>query len=128
MDEFIWQGEVRANELDPQGIVNNAHYLCYFDHVRTLQMKALEMDWVELSRKGFNLVRVHADIRFINSLRAFERFEVHSTFAQEGRLKLIFEQTIYCEGRLICEAKNTIACVNTMLNKPVALKDVIILR
>ena len=86
-------------------------------------MKALNIDWVELSRKGFNLVLVHADIRFVNSLRAFERFEVHSNFARECRLKLIFDQTIYCEGRLICKAKNTIACVNAALNKPVALKE-----
>ena len=122
MTQSIWKNDVRAHELDVQGIVNNAHYFCYFDHARTLHLKEMNIDWERLSQKGLNLVLTHADIRFSHSLRAFESFEVITTLEKEGRLKLIFKQQIYNKaGTLICTGTNIVVCVDSKRNKPVAI-------
>ncbi|KTC86661.1 acyl-CoA thioesterase [Legionella brunensis] len=121
---FTWNSEVRAHEIDAQGIVNNAHYLSYFDHARTLLLREYGIDWVKLSHDGFNLVLAHADIRFLHSLRAFQTFRVISTARREGKIKLLFDQTIVCTNneKLICTAVNTIVCVDSKRNKPVSLE------
>lgn len=126
MEYFIWKGEVRAHEIDAQGIVNNAHYLSYFDHARTLYLKEFGVDWVALSGKGLNLVLVRSDIEFKHPLRPFDTFEITSTARQEGRLKLVFNQRIInSEKKLVCTGLNTVVCVDIERNLPVALHQVL---
>ncbi|OCH98141.1 hypothetical protein A8135_13365 [Legionella jamestowniensis] len=125
MINFIWESKVRAHEIDAQGIVNNSHYLCYFDHVRTLHLHALGADWIQLSNKGINLVLSQANLQYLKPLRAFERFKVTSTIAKEGRLKLIFTQSLYnSAGALMCRGINTVVCVDINRNKPIAIDKV----
>lgn len=120
--EFSWTNEVRAHELDAQGIVNNAHYFCYFDHVRTLQMQALGFDWVQLSQRGFNLVLAKATIDFLKSLFAFDAFSIVSRLEPEGRLKLIFNQTLFNNQREpVCRGINTVVCVDKTRGKPITI-------
>lgn len=122
MNPFIWNNEVRAHEVDVQGIVNNAHYLSYFDHARTLHLRALGLDWGKLSCDGLDLVLTHTDIRFSHPLRTFDTFEVVSTLEQEGRLKLLFKQRIFnAANTLICTGINTVVCVDRNRNKPIAI-------
>ncbi|WP_028389164.1 acyl-CoA thioesterase [Legionella fairfieldensis] len=124
--EFSWKSEVRAHEIDAQGIVNNAHYFCYFDHVRTLHIKSLGIDWVQLSQEGYDFVLVHADIRFFKSLRAFQTFKITSKLSQEGKLKALFYQRLFNDDKqLVCEGKNTIVCVDRTRNKPIAINQFI---
>jgi len=125
MTLFIWKSEVRAHELDVQGIVNNAHYFCYFDHARTLVIRDLGVDWAALSQDGFNLVLAKAEIEYKSSLKAFQTFQVETTIELEGKLKLIFNQRIFNdEKRLICIGKNTVVCVNQTTSKPIAIQAI----
>lgn len=125
MNKYTWSSEVRAHEIDAQGIVNNAHYLCYFDQARTLHIRELGIDWVELSKQGLNLVLANANIRFLKPLRPFQSFEVSSSIEREGKVKLIFNQTISnSEGTLVCTGINTIVCVDNTSGRPVAIDKI----
>lgn len=126
MTIFVWNGDVRASDIDAQGIVNNIHYLGYFDHARTLILFELGIDWVQLGQAGFNLVLAHADVRYLHSLRPFQSFQVISTMRREGKLKLLFEQSIMCVNneKLICKAINTVVCVDTKRHRPVSLDKI----
>lgn len=121
MKEFKWQNEVRAHEIDGQGIVNNAHYFSYFDHARTRVLQECGIDWLELSQDGIDVVLVHSDIRYYYPLRAFESFEVTTTCRLDGRIKLLCDQFIICleTGRLVCKGINTVVCVDRKRGKPV---------
>lgn len=124
MKPFVWKNEVRAHEVDVQGIVNNAHYLSYFDHARTLHLKEIGLDWSKLSSEGFDLVLTHTDIRFSHPLRTFDMFEVVSTLEREGRLKLMFRQRIFnTENTLICTGINTVVCVDRKRNRPISIEQ-----
>jgi len=118
---FIWHDEVRGYELDIQGIVNNAVYLNYFDHVRVKQCEALGVDWSEWHHKGFDFVLYHTDITYKSALRAHEKFYITSKIERVSRLKLLFTQEIYRKphNQLVAVAKNTVVCLDNKKNRPV---------
>lgn len=78
MNKFSIEMEVRDNELDAQGIVNNANYMIYLSHARHKHGEALNINHTEFARKGMNLVITSCTMKFKNSLRANERFVVTS--------------------------------------------------
>ncbi|QBR83456.1 acyl-CoA thioesterase [Legionella israelensis] len=122
---FTWSSQVRAYEVDAQGIVNNAQYLSYFDNARTLQLMACGINWVELSHKGFNLILARAEIQFIKSLKAFQSFHIVSEVEQRGKLRLIFHQTLFVDNDTpACKGINTVVCVDNQRNKPVAIDTI----
>lgn len=117
-----WNSQVRTNEIDVQGIVNNAQYLAYFDNARTLQLLEYGINWVELSKGGYDLVLVHTDIKFIKPLRAFQPFKVISKAETQGKLRIVFQQSILDkENNTVCKAINIIACIDNRRNKPVTI-------
>lgn len=119
-NKFTWQSEVRGYELDLQGIVNNAVYLQYFDHVRVQHMMARGLDWQAWHHKGYNLVLIHVDMELKKSLQGYDKFYITSSIEMHGRLRVIFHQEIYRDDhQLIAKAKNTIACVEIKTGKPV---------
>jgi len=120
-DIFDWDSEVRGYELDMQGIVNNAHYLHYFDHVRVKHLLLKGVDWNDWHKKGFDLVLVHVDMTIKASLGAHDKFHITSTFERLSRLRVLFKQKIFRkpDERLIAEANNTVVCVSNKTLRPV---------
>jgi len=118
---FRWDSEVRANELDIQGIVNNANYFCYFDHVRTKYLLELGVDWSDWHLKGYDIVLAHVDMTFKASLRPHDKFYVTTRFKKKGKLKILCEQNIYKkpDDLLIAESVNTVVCISSKTSKPV---------
>lgn len=121
LDPFIWNSEVQENEIDIQNIVNNAAYLQYFDWARIQHLLLKGIDWEEWHRNGFNLVLIHVDMAIKQSLKAHDKFYIKSTYEKSGRLKVIFDQTIYktSDDTLVAKAINTLACVSVQNGKPV---------
>jgi acyl-CoA thioester hydrolase len=121
---FTWNSEVRGYELDSQGIVNNAVYLQYFDHVRIQHLLSKGIDWEKWHSNGFNLVLVHVDMELKKSLKAHDKFYVSSSIEKLGRLKIIFTQEIYStDGSIIARAKNTVVCVSIKSGRPTMPDD-----
>ena len=126
---FIWHDEVRAYELDLQGIVNNAVYLNYFDNVRIKQCISLGIDWSEWHYKGFDFVLYNADITFKSALRAHDTFYITSCIERISRLKILFTQTIFRKpnDELVAIAKNTVVCLDNRTNRPVFPVEIAVL-
>ena len=118
---FIWNSKVQENELDIQNIVNNAAYLQYFDRARIQHLLSKGVDWEELHENGFNLVLIHVDMTIKQSLKSHDKFYVKSIYGKSGRLKVVFDQTIYRanDDTLVAKAVNTLACVSVQNGKPV---------
>jgi acyl-CoA thioester hydrolase len=118
---FTWHAEVRGYELDLQGIVNNAVYLQYFDHARVSYLMSKGIDWEIWHHQGYNFVVHHVDLHFKRSLRQHDQFYVTATVEKQGRLKVVFHQSIYrIDNTLIATAITTCVCVSTSTNKPAA--------
>ena len=121
MDIYTWDSEVRGYELDLQGIVNNAHYLHYFDHVRIKHLYSKGIDWCVWHDDGFDLVLIHVDLAIKSSLRANDEFYITSKIERLSKLKILFDQKIYrkTDDKLIAEARNTVVCVSNKTSRPV---------
>lgn len=118
---FIWHSEVRGYEVDLQGIVNNAVYLNYLDNTRVLYLLSKGIDWEVMHNNGYNCVVKHIDLHFKSSLRQQDNFYVTANVEKQGRLKVLFHQSIFKnDGALIATATVTCVCVSTTTHKPVA--------
>ena len=113
--------DVRDYECDLQGVVNNANYQHYIEHARDNWLEALGIDFAALHDEGVDLVVARLEIDFKYPLRSRDRFVVRSSFAREGRLRLVFNQDIYRkpDDKLIVQARVVGAAVKG--GKPVPL-------
>ncbi len=55
---------VRYGECDPQGVVFNANYLAYFDHVLTELWREIAGDYSAMVEAGTDMVVAEATVRF----------------------------------------------------------------
>jgi acyl-CoA thioester hydrolase len=89
--------EVRDYECDLQGIVNNAVYQQYLEHVRHLFLKANGLEFARLTAAGTNLVVVRAELDYLFPLRSGDRFRVDLSLRRVSRLRFAFHQEIVRE-------------------------------
>lgn len=118
---FQWEDEVRDNETDLQGVVNNANYFIYMAHARHKHIASLGIDFAGMHAKGFNLVLIHADVSFKNSLRSGDEFIVTSKLEPKGRIRFAFIQQVIrkSDNKVVVDAVNSTACVDIKSGRPV---------
>jgi acyl-CoA thioester hydrolase len=123
---YIWHDEVRAHELDVQGIVNNACYFQYFDNARTKALFAKGIDWVNLHQHNIDIVLTHADISYHFSLKAFDKYQIDSIFTKKGPLRIHCHQTLLrsSDRKLICSVVNTLVCIDRKTNKAILPQNI----
>ncbi|HHL40355.1 MAG TPA: acyl-CoA thioesterase [Deltaproteobacteria bacterium] len=92
---FSMEMSVRDYECDLQGIVNNAVYQSYLEHVRHCYLKSLGLDFAALARRGVNLVVVRVELDYKWPLTSGERFVVGLNMERRSRLRFAFRQDIY---------------------------------
>jgi acyl-CoA thioester hydrolase len=119
-ETYIWEGEVRDNETDLQGIVNNSNYFIYMAHTRHKHLKELGIDFAEMSEQGYNLVLVHSDISFRDSLKSGDWFTVTSRAETSGKIRVAFLQQVIrkSDNKVVAEAVNTATCIHTESGRP----------
>jgi acyl-CoA thioester hydrolase len=128
--KYIWESEVRDNEVDLQGVVNNANYFVYMAHARHKYIKTLGLDFAKLHNEGFDLLLIHTDIDFKDSLRSGDEFIVTSFLRSNGRIRFDFVQEVIRknDSKVVVSAINTGVCISTGTRRPVMpdiLKSVI---
>jgi len=100
--------QVRDYECDLQGIVNNAVYMNYLEHARHQFLLDNNINFVELSQQGIDLVVTKSEIEYKKSLKPADKFYVTVTAVLEGRVRINFIQEVFTEdGVLIVKAKTT---------------------
>lgn len=118
---FKLEMRVRDYECDLQGVVNNAVYQNYLEHARHEFLLANGVDFAELAAQGVDLMVIRAEVDYKSSLRPHDDFVVTVRAVKEGRVKVIFEQTIIrADGTLVVAARTTGATVKA--GRPVRLE------
>lgn len=119
-DIYVWEDEVRDNETDLQGIVNNSNYFVYMAHTRHKHLKMLGVDFAEVAQRGYNLVLVHTDISFKDSLRSGDLFSVTSKIETRGKVRVAFLQKVIrrSDQKVVAEAINTATCIHVQTGRP----------
>lgn len=115
INNFSLEMEVRDNELDAQGIVNNANYMIYLSHARHKHGENLNINHSEFADRGLNLVITSCTMKFKNSLKANDKFIVTSKIvAGELPFHWAHMQDIKRleDGKIILKAVFNATCVN----------------
>ncbi len=120
--------EARSYELDPYGHVNNAVFVSWLEHGRSVYLRERGMTWQSLPEEfGVRVVVVHQAISYRLEIRQDDRLEVRSRIESFGNTSFPFHQMIVCpDGTVAAEGKVVMVSV-TLDGKPVpvppALRD-----
>ena len=113
--------KVRDNEIDIQGVVNNANYFIYMEHTRHIFLKEiLKIDFIEMAKANQNLFLINSNIEFKKPLIPNDKFYVTCKLKAEGRIRVAFEQEIRLSSNdtLIAKAVNIGVCMDGNKNRP----------
>ena len=91
---FTTHTEVRDYEGDIEGIVNNANYLHYTEHIRHRFLKSLGVSFSALHEKGIDAVVARMTMKFKVPLRCDDEMVSCLNLRKEG-VRYVFEHDIY---------------------------------
>ena len=115
IEKFHLEMEVRDNELDAQGVVNNANYMIYLSHARHKHGELLGINHNKYIEKNMNLVITSCNMKFKNSLRANDKFSVTSKITA-GELPFHWAHVQEIKnletGKVVLKAIFNATCVN----------------
>ena len=115
LSNFSIEMEVRDNELDAQGIVNNSNYMVYLSHARHKHGELLNINHTEFAKRGLNLIVTSCTMKFKNPLLANDVFIVTSKICR-GELPYHWshKQDIkrLSDGKIILKALFNATCAN----------------
>jgi len=120
--------EVRDNEIDIQGVVNNANYFIYMAHSRHKFLQdELKIDFIEMAKAKMNLFLINSHIEFKKPLLPGDKFYVTCTLIPEGKIRFVFEQEIrlVSNDMLIAKGLNIGVCMDANKNRP-CIPDIIL--
>jgi acyl-CoA thioester hydrolase len=115
MKKYSMVMEVRDNELDAQGIVNNSNYMIYLSHARHKHAHELGINFDAYAKNNQKLVILSCTMKFKNSLVANDTFIVTSALATaEYPNQWVYNQDIKREsdGKVILKAIFNSTCIN----------------
>ena len=115
MKKFTIDMEVRDNELDAQGIVNNSNYMIYLAHARHKHVHNLGINFDEYTKKRQLLVVLGCTMKFKNSLKGNDQFSVSSSIGvSEYPYQWVYNQDIrrISDNKIILKAIFTSTCIN----------------
>lgn len=92
---FSMEMAVRDYECDIQGVVNNAVYQNYLEHVRHEYLKHIGINFTDYAQQGINLMVVRAELDYRFPLVSGDKFIVGLNLVRESRVKFAFQQDIY---------------------------------
>lgn len=104
--------QVRDYECDVEGIVNNANYLHYLEHTRHQFLLQEGISFINLHRKGVDVVVARINIAYKTSLQSDNKFLSCLNVSKEG-LKYVFQQDIYRlpDHKPVVRAKVEAVCI-----------------
>ncbi len=117
---FEMEMMVRDYECDIQGIVNNAVYQHYLEHARHQFLHEIGLGFARMHEDGIDAVATRVEIDYKLTLRPRDVFVVKLGLRKQGRVRIVFDQTIVrkSDGRTVLDAQVT--AVLTRNGRPIA--------
>lgn len=112
--------EVRDNEVDAQGVVNNANYYIYMAHARHKYLDNIGINFHEMATKNQQLFLTSSTIEFKKPLLANSKFYISCKMVKSGNIRVCFEQEIRLldTDEIIAKAQNIGVCMDGNRKRP----------
>jgi len=102
---FSYPLRVRYVECDQQGVVFNAHYFAYFDHVLTEVWRHAGIPYKEMIAAGTEMMVVEASARFKAPARFEDEIELVWWLTRLGRSSITSRIDVKRDGELLVEGE-----------------------
>ena len=123
---FVHPMRVRFAECDPQGIVFNSRYLEYFDVAMTeIWREAIGPYDAATHEAGVDLVVAEARVRYRDSLRFDDVFDLRATIAAIGNTSMTTAIAVGRDGTLVAEGELRHVFLDREQGRPTPIPDVI---
>ena len=105
---------VRYAEVDQMGVVHHSRYWVYFEMGRTELLRTRGIAYADLERRGALFVVVRCSAKFHAAARYDDVLTLTTRIVKTGtaRIDHAYELKRKCDGRVICTAETTLACVD----------------
>jgi acyl-CoA thioester hydrolase len=103
---------VRYAETDRMGLLHHANYLVYFEQARTELLRTQGLTYRDMEDKGFFLVITKVEVNYRSPAKYDDVLSIKTTISRTTPVRIEHSYEVTCEGRLVAEAKTTLACVD----------------
>lgn len=105
---------VRYAETDPMGVLHHSRYFVYFEMGRTELLRQAGWRYRDLEEKGVLFVVAKAACQFKFPARYDDEVRLVTKIDRitRSRIDHSYEMFRVCDGRLVCTAQTTLACVD----------------
>ena len=107
-------------DTDQMGVVYYANYLRYFEAARGHFIRARGRSYLEFEKLGYGLPVIEAHVKYRQSLRYDDLFEIHAVVAERKRVTVRFSYELRRAGELVAEGWTNHACLDRN-GRPVAM-------
>jgi acyl-CoA thioester hydrolase len=111
---------VRFGDLDPQGHVNQAVFLTYFESGRVAMFRNPDLG---IGVPGATFVMVRMEVDYLKELHWPGTIEVGTGIAEFGRSSFSAAQAIFRDGVCAATGRATLVCIDLASRKPRPLPD-----
>lgn len=124
---YSCQHRVYYEHTDAGGIVYHANYLNFMERCRCDWLQSIGYDVVMLEQQyQLQWVVRQADVVFHAPAKLFDELTVTCTVLQVGKVKLVVDQAVYNDGKLLCSARVKLATLNSDTLTMTAMPDSLI--
>jgi acyl-CoA thioester hydrolase len=116
---------VRFGDLDPQGHVNQAVFLTYFESGRVAMFRNPDLG---IGVPGATFVMVRMEVDYLKELHWPGNIEVGTGIAEFGRSSFKAAQAIFRDGVCIATGRATLVCIDLETRKSRPVPDAAIAR
>ena len=109
---------VYYENTDTAGVVYHANYLAFCEQARTEWLRALGYSQQSLFREHTAFAVRDLSCRFYAPAHLDDLLEVHTRIQRHSRARIVFEQTIVCDGKKLFAATVTVFCLNMQTRAP----------
>ncbi|EDN75073.1 Acyl-CoA thioesterase YbgC [Mannheimia haemolytica] len=114
---------VYYEDTDAGGVVYHSNYLNFFERARTEFLRQQHFSQQELFSQSLAFVVKRIEIDYKLPARLDDLLNVETTLSELKKATLIFKQRLWKDGDCLSEANVTVACVDLIKMKPVAIPD-----
>jgi 4-hydroxybenzoyl-CoA thioesterase/acyl-CoA thioester hydrolase len=115
---------VYIEDTDAGGIVYYVNYLKFMERARTEFMRSLGYGKTAIFSDDKMFVVHSANVQYLGAARLDDELSVTAVPLKVARSNIIFEQSVFRGGELLCRGEVRIACVDRATQKPCAMPDV----
>jgi len=127
MTEFEWPIRVYYEDTDSGGVVYHSNYLNFMERARTEWIRSLGFEQDELITQHQCLFAVHSmQLNFRKPAKFNDALMVNSSLIKAAGASMEFEQKIYRDDELLCEAVVKVACLDSDRFRPRPLPSFIL--